>query len=143
MAQSTNTRGIMESCYCCGKPVAVGEEKKRRRALNTTASKPFLDTLTFFITSRVKDAAIDLARLRTGHICRSCNDMIVNLHKKFDSKLAAAISILPKVTPGVSGSSGISSTASATQTVDASRVHQSVSSNSNTPPVTVSACNYA
>ena len=84
----------MESCYCCGKLVSEGEEKKGRCALGTPNSQHFLETLTSFIVNRVKNITVDHTQLHTGYLCRSCNDMIVNLHKKIDAKLAVAISIL-------------------------------------------------
>ena len=126
----------MESCYCCGKLVSEGEEKKRRRALGTPNSQPYLETLTSFIVNRVKNATVDLTQLQAGYLCRSCNDMIVNLHKKVDAKLAVAISIFPKGAPGGSGSSRVSSSAS--QSAPAARVHPSMASDSSTPPVAVS-----
>ena len=127
----------MESCYCCGELVSEGEEKKRRRALGTPNSQPFLETLTSFIVNRVKNAMVDLTQLHTGYLCRSCNNMIVNLHKKVDAKLAVAISILPKRAKGGSGSSRASSNAS--QSAAAARVHPLMVSDSSTPPVAVSA----
>ena len=125
----------MESCYnCCGKLVSEGEEKKRRRALDTPNSQPFLETLTSFIANRVKDVAVDFSQLHTGYLCRSCNVMIANLHKKVDGKLAVAISILPKITPEVGRRSGASSRASASQSAAAR-----LASSSNSPQVAVSA----
>ena len=76
----------MESCYCCGK--LVSGEEKRRHALDTPNSQPFLETLTSFIANRVKDVAVDLSQLHTGYLCRSCNVMIANLHKKVDGNLS-------------------------------------------------------
>ena len=127
----------MESCYCCRELFSEGEEKKRRRALGTPNSQPFLETLTSFIVNRVKNAMVDFTQLHTGYLCRSSNNMIVNLHKKVDAKLAVAISILPKRAPGGSGSSRVSSSAS--QNAAAARVHPSMASDSSTPPVAVSA----
>ena len=130
----------MESCYCCGKLVSEGEEKKRRRALNTQNSQPFLETLTSLIANCVKDVAVDLSQLHTGYLCRSCNDMITNLHKKVDANLSVAISILPKITPEVGSRSGASSgtsRASARQSA-AARLQPSVASSSNSPQVAVS-----
>ena len=57
----------------------------------------------------MKDVAVDLSQLHTGYLCRSCNVMIANLHKKVDGKLAVAISILPKITPEVGRRSGAAS----------------------------------
>ena len=131
---------MMESCYCCGKLVSEGEEKKRRRALNTQNSQPFLETLTSLIANHVKDVAVDISQLHTGYLCRSCNDMITNLHKKVDAKLSVAISILPKITPEVGSRSGASSgtsRASARQSA-AARLQPSVASSSNSPQVAVS-----
>ena len=38
------------------------------------------EILTSFIVNRVKNATVDLTQLHTGYLCRSCNDMIVNLN---------------------------------------------------------------
>ena len=88
----------------------------------------------------MKDVAADLSQLHTGYLCRSCNDMITNLHKKVDAKLYDSISFLPKITPEV-GSRSVTSSgtsrASARQSA-AARLQPSVASSSNSPLVTVS-----
>ena len=96
-----------------------------------------METLTSFIVNCVKNVTVDLTQLHAGYLCRSCNDMIVNLHKKVDAKSAVAISIFPKRAPGGSGSSRVSS--SANQSAAAARVHPSIVSDPSTPPVAVSA----
>ncbi len=45
----------------------------------------------------VDTAAVDLAQLHTGYICKSCTFMIDTLHKKVNAKFPGAIPILPRI----------------------------------------------
>ena len=123
----------MENCYCCGQQVSDPERKKRRRSLSTPGSSLFLQTLKPLISS-VADplAAVDLAKLHTGYLCRGCSSLMEAFFNKINNKLVRAIPILPKVVESSSDEpANVSQLGARTCSVIAA-------SDVSSPPVTVS-----
>ena len=89
----------MESyCFCCGDDLSSGEAKKRRRLLASPDLQGSLSVLIRFASEQ--QVGIDVSRLQTGHVCRSCAAMLErchNLHLQITDKLRGAVQRLPSL----------------------------------------------
>ena len=85
-----------QNCFGCGKLLASGESKKRRRFLSSPSLQTHLQTL----SSLAADHEVNLGMLHTGYICRSCVGLIEKyqqLHKQLSNNFSGALPHLPKL----------------------------------------------
>ncbi len=107
----------LRHCYCCGKSVTDGEEKKRRRLLTSmqvciwkentdkvvyTSYCYFLQDALQLLTDIIvaKHPEIDQTSLQGGYVCRNCASLLEKHHgilKDIEERLTTALSILPKI----------------------------------------------
>lgn len=97
-ANCTSAQEAMEICYCCGDDLSSGEKKKRRRPLSSPDLKGGLGILITFASE--EQSAIDVSRLHTGYVCRSCAGLLEryeSLHQQISDKIKTAIPRLPSL----------------------------------------------
>ena len=88
-----------QNCYCCGKILSEGEEKKRRRLLSNPKLQAILQTLTSLIAEFGCVEEVDVGKLCTGYICRVCFGLVEKyqkLHQQLNTSLSGAFPFLPK-----------------------------------------------
>ena len=88
-----------QNCYCCGKILSEGEEKKRRRLLSNPKLQAILQTLTSLIAEFGCVEEVDVGKLCTGYICRVCFGLVEKyqkLHQQLNTSLSRAFPFLPK-----------------------------------------------
>lgn len=120
-----------QNCFGCGKLLASGENKKRRRLLSSPSLETHLQTL----SSLAADHGVDLSMLHTGYICRSCVGLMEKyqqLHKQLSNNLSGALPHMPKL----SIAAGLDS--QSTEAVSQSRSTEAVSQSSSTEAVSLS-----
>ena len=86
-----------QNCFGCGKLLDSGEDKKRRRLLSNLSLATHLQTLCKFIaeqgpgTGSIEDGEVDISKLHTGYICRSCV-VLVDKYQQLQKQLSNNLS---------------------------------------------------